>query len=117
MKKKKMTPVQQLLVVTFLLQQECNNFIIPPHMLHSSSLQGWGQSCVGLCSSPIVVDLQQQIDTGPTRVFTATSGIGGIGSGELEMMTRQIKNTLNSAAAPPLKADFTPDKCALNPVY
>ncbi|GIY21157.1 hypothetical protein CDAR_478311 [Caerostris darwini] len=46
-------------------------------VLHSSSLQDCWKSCVGLCPSPIV-DLQQQIDTGATRVFTATSGIRAI---------------------------------------
>ncbi|GIX72232.1 hypothetical protein CEXT_560281 [Caerostris extrusa] len=59
-------------------------------VLHSSSFQGRGKICVRPCPSPIV-DLQQQIDTGATRVFTATSGIRGIDSGEHEMMTGQPK--------------------------
>ncbi|GIY21158.1 hypothetical protein CDAR_478321 [Caerostris darwini] len=97
-----MTPVQQLLAT---------GCYIPPHC------RAGGKSCVGHRPSPIVVDLQQQIDTGATRVFTATSGIRGIDSGEHEMMTGQPKNTLNSAAHPPLKPMFPPDKCAVNHVY
>ncbi|GIX72237.1 hypothetical protein CEXT_560311 [Caerostris extrusa] len=69
---------------------------------------GRGKSCVGPCPSPIV-DLQQRIDTaGATRVFTATSGIRGIDSGEHEMMTGRPKNTLHSAGPPSFKADFPP---------
>ncbi|GIX72216.1 hypothetical protein CEXT_560211 [Caerostris extrusa] len=78
--------------------------IFSHRVLHSSSLQGRGKSCVGPCSSPIVVDLQQRIDTGATRVFTATSVIRDIDSGEHEMMTGQPKNTLDSAAAPFLQS-------------
>ncbi|GIY72510.1 hypothetical protein CDAR_208671 [Caerostris darwini] len=68
---------------------------------------GLGEELCGPCPSP-TVDLQQQIDAGAIRVFTATSGIRGIDSGEHGMTTGRPKNSLNSAAFPLLQSRFPP---------